>query len=63
MISEAPKSMKVVLKLGEGTQTISNISLEATNENLYAIGTAVGKLCAQRVDAIIKVQETTLINE
>ncbi len=63
MVSTAIKGVKVVLKLAEGSQTISNCNVEATNENLYALATAVGKLEAQRVDAITKVEETTLINE
>ena len=63
MVSTEIKGVKVVLKLAEGSQTISNCNVEATNEKLYALATAVGKLEAQRVDAITKVEETTLINE
>lgn len=63
MITSALKSMKVVLKLAEGSQTIAGCNPSATDEQLYQLGTAVGKLEAQNVDAITKVVETALINE
>lgn len=63
MVTSAVKSMKVVLKLAEGSQTITNCSAAASDEALYTLGNAVGKLEAKRVDAITKVVETTLINE
>ena len=62
-ITAHPKSMKVVLKLAEGQQIISGCKIDATNEQLYALGKAVGSLEAQRVDVITKVLETTLIEE
>ncbi|MBP3886703.1 MAG: hypothetical protein J6F30_03455 [Cellulosilyticum sp.] len=63
MVTAKIKGTKVVLKLAEGSQTISNCNTKATDEELYALGNAVSKLEAQRVDAITKVVETALINE
>lgn len=63
MVTAALKGTKVVLKLAEGSQTITNCNTTANDEALYALANAVGKLEAQRVDAITKVVETTLINE
>ena len=63
MVKAELKSTKVVLKLAEGSQTISGCNASATDEQLYALGNAVGKLEAQRVDTITKVTENTLINE
>ena len=63
MVTTVVKGTKVVLKLAEGSQTISNCNIEATDEELYKLGSAVSKLEAQRVDEITKVVESTLITE
>lgn len=63
MVTSSLKSTKVVLKLAEGSQSITGCNQAATDEQLYALGLAVGKLEAQSVDAITKVVESTLINE
>ena len=63
MVSATLKGTKVVLKLAEGSQTISGCNPTATDEQLYALGDAVSKLEAQSVDAVTKVVESTLINE
>lgn len=57
------KNVKVVLKLAKGSQTISGCSQDATNENLYALGEAVGSLTAERLETITKVEEHLLTNE
>ncbi|MBE6023244.1 MAG: hypothetical protein E7231_08435 [Cellulosilyticum sp.] len=63
MVTAALKSTKVVLKLAEGSQTISGCNTVATDENLFALGQAVSKLEAQDVEAVTKVVESTLIQE
>lgn len=62
-VTSTTKSTKVVLKLAEGSQTIGNVRPTATDENIYALGNAVSKLCNQRCEEIIKVVETTLADE
>lgn len=63
MAKSVVKGTKVVLKLAEGSQTISGCKLTATDTELYALGSAVSKLEAERVDQMTKVVESTLINE
>ena len=63
VVKEELKGVKVVLKLSEGSQTISDCRLDATNEQLYKLGTAVGKLEAKTVKTMTKVVESALINE
>ena len=63
MVSAALKGVKVVLKLAEGSQTISDCNAKATDEQLYALGNAVSKLEAEHVQAISKVTESVLVNE
>lgn len=62
MVNTALKGVKIVLKLEEGSQTISGCNTEATDEQLYALGDAVSKLEAKGVEAISKIVESTLIN-
>ena len=57
------KGVKVVLKLTEGSQTISDCNMSATDDQLFALGTAVSKLEKEEVESITKVEETTLIGE
>ena len=57
------KNVKVVLKLTEGSQTISNCSKEATSEGLYSVGTAVAGMLSEELEEVVKVVETTLIEE
>ena len=57
------KGVKVVLKLTEGSQTISDCNMSATDDQLFALGTAVSKLEKEEVETITKVEETTLIGE
>lgn len=63
MVQAALKSTKVVLKLAKGSQTISGCSKDATNEQLYALGSAVASLEAESLETMTKVVESTLINE
>lgn len=63
MVSAALKGVKVVLKLTEGSQTISDCNAQATDEQLYTLGNAVAKLEAEDVQAISKVTESVLVNE
>ena len=57
------KGVKVVLKLADGSQTISDCNMSATNDQLFALGSAVSKLEKEEVETITKVEETTLIGE
>lgn len=57
------KGIKLVLDLEKGSQTIANCSPEASDENLNALGKAVASLVESPVEAIVKVEETVLIEE
>ena len=57
------KGVKVVLKLADGSQTISDCNMSATDDELFALGTAVSKLVKEEVETITKVEETALIGE
>lgn len=57
------KNTKVVLKLEEGTQTISNCSNIADDQTLYKLGQLVSSLQQHTVEGISKVVETTLVEE
>lgn len=63
MVQAALKSTKVVLKLAKGSQTISDCNKDATDEQLYALGSAVASLEAESLETMTKVVESTLINE
>lgn len=63
MISTAIKSTKVVLKLAKGNQTVSKCKKDATDTQLYALGSAVASLELEELESISKVVESTLINE
>lgn len=58
-----PKGLKIQLDLEKGTQTVSGCNAKATNEQLYALGTAVGTLTQSPVEAIVRIEETVLIAE
>lgn len=57
------KGVKLQLDLEKGTQTISNCNVAATDENLYALGIAVGSLIASPVEEIVRIEEKVLIAE
>ncbi|QEH67676.1 hypothetical protein QTL86_16650 [Cellulosilyticum sp. ST5] len=57
------KNVKVVLNLAKGSQTISDCSKTATAEGLYSVGTAVAALLQEELEAVTKVEETSLIEE
>ena len=57
------KNVKVVLKLTKGSQTISDCSKEASSEGLYAVAMAVAGLLSEEVEAVTKVEYTSLIEE
>lgn len=63
MVTADVKGVKVVLKLAKGSQTISNCSKLASDEELHIIGTAISALEASEVTSITKVVETTLVEE
>lgn len=62
-VSADVKGVKVVLKLEKGSQTISDCSKTATDEKLFEIGDAVATLQQEPVTGIVKVVESTLLNE
>ncbi len=57
------KGIKLVLDLEKGSQTISGCNPSATNEGLNALGKAVASLVQSPIEAIVKVEETILIEE
>lgn len=57
------KGIKLVLDLEKGSQTIPDCNPSATDENLNALGKAVAGLVQSPVEAIVKVEETVLIEE
>ncbi|WP_054742700.1 DUF1659 domain-containing protein [Cellulosilyticum ruminicola] len=57
------KGIKVVLDLEKGSQTVSNCNIAASNESLNALGKAVAGLIDSPVEAIVRVEETILIEE
>lgn len=57
------KGIKLVLDLEKGSQTVANCSPLASNESLNALGKAVASLVESPVEAIVKVEETVLIEE
>lgn len=59
-VTEKLKDVKVVLNLVKGSQTIPNCRVDATAEELYALGEAVGNLTQEEVEEITKVQEVIL---
>lgn len=63
MITADIKGTKVVLKLAEGSQTVTDCNIGATNEQLYALATAVAKLEKEELEGVTKVVETNLISE
>lgn len=63
MVSAEVKEVKVVLKLAKGSQTIAGCNQSASNDQLYALGSAVSTLTAEAVGSISKVEETVLVNE
>lgn len=57
------KGVKLVLKLAKGSQTISNCNRAATDEALNSLGKAVATLQKEELETVVKVVETTLIEE
>lgn len=62
MVLAEIKNTKVVLKLAKGSQTISGCKQDATDDQLYALGSAVASLEAEDLEDMTKVVESTLIN-
>lgn len=58
---ETVSTVKVVLKLDKGSQTISGCKHDATGEALFQMGQAIGTLQAENVNEIVKIQETKLV--
>lgn len=63
MVTAKEEGTKIVLKLTEGSQTIADCNPSANDEQLYALGTAVGSLEKKEIDTISKVVESVLISE
>jgi len=61
MAEAVVKGVKVVLKLTDGSQTISECNMGATDDQLFALATAVAKLTKEEVETVSKVEETLLI--
>lgn len=59
-VSENIQEVKVVLGLTKGTQTIPNCKRDATAQELYDLGQAVGSLHEQDVKKVTKVTETLI---
>ena len=57
------KAVKVVVKTEHTAQTFSDCRRDASNEQLYKFGDAVGKLFKESVTSITKVEETMLTKE
>ena len=57
------KNVKVSLKLAKGSQTISDFSKAASFEGLYGVAMAVAGLLNEELEAVTKVEETSLIEE
>lgn len=57
------KGIKVVLKLTEGSQTITGCNQSATDDQLYTLGSAVAKLEAHDLEGMSKIEESILMNE
>ena len=55
--------VKVVIKFVKGSQTIGHCNKVATDENLYALGQAIGSLNKEEINEITKVVETKLLNQ
>nr|WP_307991501.1 hypothetical protein [uncultured Niameybacter sp.] len=55
--------VKVVIKFVKGSQTIGHCNKAATDENLYALGQAIGSLNKEEINEITKVVETKLLNQ
>ncbi len=55
------ESVKVVLNLEKGSQTVANCKKDATDEALFAVGKAVGTLQREAVESISKIEESILV--
>lgn len=55
------KSTKIVLDLKEGTQTISPVSNDVTDDNAYETGDAIATLVASPCEAIKLVVTETVV--
>lgn len=60
-VTSTLEEVKVVVKFIKGSQTIAHCNKEATDEGLYALGDAIGSLNAEKMESIMKVQETQLV--
>lgn len=55
------KSLKVVLKLENGTQTIAKCKTDASDEGLYELGAAVAELVNETVEDVTTVKEVAFV--
>lgn len=60
-VTEKLKDVKVVLNLTKGSQTIPGCKVDATADELYALGSAVSTLVQEELEEMTKVQETILV--
>lgn len=59
-VLENIQEVKVVLNLTKGSQTIPNCKMDATADELYDLGNAVGSLHAESVKKVVKITEALL---
>lgn len=59
-VTSTIEEMKIRLDLTKGSATISNCNPKATSENLKTLGEEVGKLYAEDVEHVIKVETYNL---
>lgn len=62
-VFEIPGKSSVRLDLESGTQTISNVSLAATNDQVMKLANAVAPAINSPVEKVVRVTTTTLIGE
>lgn len=60
-VTETVSTVKVVLKLDKGSQTISGCKHDATGDALYQLGKAISALQSENLNEIVKIQETKLV--
>lgn len=60
-VNAVVKEVKVAMKFAKGSQTIGKCNQEATHEELFTFGQAVGSLNQEAIESITKVEETALI--
>ncbi len=63
MVNSEKKSIKLSLKLGKGSQTISGCNPNATDAQFYALAQAVTTLESTKVEGVSKIEEYTLTDD